>query len=519
MPIALAFGLALSVVLTAPSSAAPAPGATLSERSYQDARRILDEAVAAHGGAAGLRAARRFTVVQKGLRYQLFQNADPELPFDGWGLDRTAAVDLDRGRLYGEYRVAKPGSSYFWWTREFVQGDGWELIMTKKWAVPMPGPSVGAMRDWLRLLPQSLLAEALSQAPTLRAAGTDTFEGRMQDVVGFTAEGGQRLDLYFDRETRLLTKYESLYTRNTIGDTIAEFRFLGYRTQDGIPVPSRFVQYSAGTLATDAKYTKIELDSSPGDALFAVPPSFVKLSVYDAKPEVTELATGVHFLHGLPGGYNSLFVELEDSILVVEACEENSFSGISEQAVALAKKTIPGKPIRYLVLTHHHGDHSAGARAYMAEGAAIVTTPGNVRYVERLAAAPHRMSPDALARSPKTPIIEPLANRRRVIADATRPVELYDIGPLPHCREMIVAYLPNEKILFQSDLFNPVVPGGAHPIEHDAPFHGIDPESMALLLRRIQALGLDVRTIAGSHGRVATYAELVAAVRDSGATP
>jgi len=64
---------------------------------------------------------------------------------------------------------------------------------------------------------------------------------------------------------------------------------------------------------------------------------------------------------------------------------------------------------------------------------------------------------------------------------------------------------------------NPVVPGGAHPIEHDAPFHGVSAEDTALLLRRIEELGLDVRTIAGSHGRIATYAELVAAVRDSGA--
>jgi len=510
----------LALVLALWTAAAHAPGPSSSERSNLEARRILADAVAAHGGAAGLRAARRFTVRQTGLRYQLFQNADPELPFDGWGLDRTAAVDLDRDRVYGEYRVTKPRSSYLWWTREFVRdGEGWELILTKAWAVPMPGPSVSSMRDWTRLLPQSLLTEALAAGPTLRAEGADVFEGRPQDVVGFTAEGGQRLDLSFDRQTHRLTKYASLYTRNTIGDTVSEIRFLDYRTQDGIPIPSRFVQYSAGTLATDARYANVRLDTPPDDALFEVPIDFTRLSVYDAKPEVTLLSPGVHFLHGLSGGYNALFVELEDSILVVEACEENTVGSISELAVALAKKTIPGKPIRYLVLTHHHGDHSAGARAYMAEGAAIVTTPGNAKYLERLAAAPFRMAPDALARKPRPPVIETLVDRRRTIGTAARRVELYDIGPLPHCREMIVAYLPNERILFQSDLFNPVVPGGPEPIEHDAPFHGIDRGSMAGLLRAIRELRLDVRTIAGSHGRLATFDELVAAVGETRTAP
>ncbi len=492
------------------------PSESLSERSYNDARRILDASVVAHGGDAGLRAARRFTVVQTGRRYQLFQNADPEQPFDGWSLDRTAAVDLDRRRAYGEYRVAKPGSDYVWQTREYVDGDsGWELILGAKWAVPMIEPSIEGMRDFLRLLPQSLLLEALEAAPTLRALGTDRdpADGRALDVVGFTAESGQRVDLYFDRETKLLARYETLSTRNTVGDTVSEFRFGAYRRQDGIPVPSTFVQHTAGFLATDAKYTAFRFDTAPPDSLFAVPPDFTRLEVYAGKAGILKLADGVFLVRDLPGGYNSLVVELADAILVVEPCETNTWSGIGEQAAALTKQAIPGKPIRWIVLTHHHGDHSAGVRAYMAEGATVVTTAGNRAYVERVAAAPYRMRPDAFAKSGKKPVIETVEGRKRVIGDASRRVELYEIGPNSHTREMLVAYLPKEKILFQSDMFNPVVPGGPQPIEHDAPFHGVYAVSPADLLARIRALGLDARTIAGSHGRVGTIDELEAAAR------
>jgi glyoxylase-like metal-dependent hydrolase (beta-lactamase superfamily II) len=72
-----------------------------------------------------------------------------------------------------------------------------------------------------------------------------------------------------------------------------------------------------------------------------------------------------------------MFVVFRDFIVAVEAPEENSFSGISERAIAMIRKAVPGRPIRYLVETHHHGDHSAGVRAYIADGATIVTTAGN----------------------------------------------------------------------------------------------------------------------------------------------
>ena len=489
-------------------------GTSLSQRANSDALRVLDAAVTAFGGPAGLRAARRFRVVQSGLRYQLFQNEDPELPWDGWELSRTAAVDLDAGKLYGEYRVKKPASDYVWWTREFVDGDqGWELILTKKWAVPMLEPGVESMRDFVRLLPQSLLIEALAAGASLRAMGTDPLDGRVQDVVGFTAESGQRLALYFDRETHLLTKYESLYTRNTVGDTVNETRFSDYRSgKAGFPVPGRLVQYSAGDLATDASYDEVELDRTPEATLFQVPSTFAKLRVFDAKPELLKLAPDVYLVHGLPGGFNAMFVVFKEFIVAVEAPEENSFRGISERAIAMIKKAVPGKPIRYLAETHHHGDHSSGARAYIAEGATVVTTSGNRAYLERVAAAPYRMRPDALARNPRPATIETISNGKRVIGDGNRTIELYEVGPL-HTREMVIAYLPEEKILFQSDLFNPISVNGPEPIEHDAPFHGVYDDNPARLYAKIRELGLDVRTIAGSHGRVGTIEELAATVR------
>ena len=51
--------------------------------------------------------------------------------------------------------------------------------------------------------------------------------------------------------------------------------------------------------------------------------------------------------------------------------------------------------------THHHFDHTAGLRAAIAEGLTVVTHSGNKAFVEAMAARPHTIQSDALAKSPK----------------------------------------------------------------------------------------------------------------------
>jgi len=75
---------------------------------------------------------------------------------------------------------------------------------------------------------------------------------------------------------------------------------------------------------------------------------------------------------------------------------------------------------------------------------------------------------------------------------------LYDIGPNPHAKEMLVAYLPKEKILFQADMLNPN-PNGSIPIAQDVTLS---------FSENLQKLGLAVEKIYGVHGRPATPDEL-----------
>ncbi len=44
----------------------------------------------------------------------------------------------------------------------------------------------------------------------------------------------------------------------------------------------------------------------------------------------------------------------------------------SRWTINAAKAKYPGKPIKYLILTHHHMEHASGVRTYVAEGATII---------------------------------------------------------------------------------------------------------------------------------------------------
>jgi glyoxylase-like metal-dependent hydrolase (beta-lactamase superfamily II) len=162
---------------------------------------------------------------------------------------------------------------------------------------------------------------------------------------------------------------------------------------------------------------------------------------------------------------------------------------------------VPGKPIKYLVLSHHHSDHAGGFREYAAQGVTIVTTAANKTFLEKVAAIDSSLLPKSSGNS-RSLVIETIQNKKRVFQDDKHVVELYDVGPNPHANEMIVAYWPKEKILFQADLLNPAANGTI----------GIAQDVTVSFAEKLQQLGLNVEKIYGVHGRAATPEEMRASI-------
>ena len=136
---------------------------------------------------------------------------------------------------------------------------------------------------------------------------------------------------------------------------------------------------------------------------------------------------------------------------VVDAPETEARSVAVIDAV---RKAIPGKPIRYVVNTHHHFDHSGGLRTYAAEGATIVTHAANIPYYQQVWANPRTIAPDRLTQSGRTPVFEGIVGSR-TFRDDTREMVVYHYPGNMHNAGMLMVFLPKERAVIEADSFTP----------------------------------------------------------------
>ena len=215
-----------------------------------------------------------------------------------------------------------------------------------------------------------------------------------------------------------------------------------------------------------------------------------------------KLADGVWYLGG--GSHNSLAVEFKDYAVVIEGPLNDARSNA---VIAETHKLIPNKPIRYLVNTHHHFDHLGGIRAFVAEGATVITDDRNRDFYHNvvLAPQPRSLSPDRLSQfpfattGPGTLALQTFTDRA-TIGDETRVIELYHVEGLNHATDMLVAYLPQSKILVNADLYSPPPQGGNLQTVN---------ENAVALFNNVKRLKLDVAQHVPIHGIVGPHADFV----------
>jgi len=213
------------------------------------------------------------------------------------------------------------------------------------------------------------------------------------------------------------------------------------------------------------------------------------------RAESQKLADGVWLIAG--GTHNSVAVDFRDFVTVIEAPlnEERSLAVLGE-----VSRLIPNKPIRYVVNTHHHFDHSGGLRTYLAQGATIVTHQANREYYEQVLfnPAPRPLQPDRFSTfypyfaGGRRPLPIETVNQKYVLSDGVRTIDLYPVQGLNHAAGMLIAYFPKEKILVNADLYTPPAQGAPAPAAN---------ANMRTLQQNIQRLKLDVAQHVPIHGQ------------------
>ena len=495
----------IAVTLSAPNAAhsQAVAGATEQLRATARGLALIDSAIAAHGGSAKLRSIEDATVRYRGRRWMAYQSTTSSPPWVTQPTYTDLVMDLKNDRLY-RYTVnrfpldftfsgaqAAVGTNVVLWDPSRAgQGDAIRRVTASG------SQTVQARRE----IPAFELLQVRDRAESVRWIGEKTEDGRKLQGVSYAQPNGAIYTLWIDASTKHLTRLEWLRDDAVDGDQLASYTYSGYRTEQGIPVPSRLVERRNGELVRDDTLS-IELDSRPADSLFTGPSSGFADGSPTTGPEgeaIRKLADNVWLLQQLPGGNRVMFVAFRDYVLVLEAPTPQIAATAVMDAV---KKTVPGKPIRYVAFSHAHDDHSGGLRPYIAEGVTLVTTAKTRSFVDRVASAKHTLRPDALSLAPRAPVLETFT-KKRVFTDGDMSVELHDIGPTSHIDEIVMAYLPKQKLIFQGDLAI-------------LPARGAVPAANALtaeFAKAIARLGLDVEVIAGVHGRVGSLTDVHEAV-------
>jgi glyoxylase-like metal-dependent hydrolase (beta-lactamase superfamily II) len=228
------------------------------------------------------------------------------------------------------------------------------------------------------------------------------------------------------------------------------------------------------------QFTGFYLDS---DALYTDDGDTLKL--IDVAPNVSLMSGGTH---------NSLVIATNTSLAIVDSPNDD---GQSQATIDAAKAKYPGKLIKYLILTHHHVDHAGGMRAYAAAGATVVVGPGDGDSFKQWLAASHAMDMNGPTGPIMPNVIE--ANAKWSVNEGGRVIEAYPIAN-PHAADMLIAYLPQARLGFVTDLWNP-----------GAPIANVNPGLIAFV-DSVNKTGIKPLKFAGGHGTTGNYADVVAAV-------
>jgi glyoxylase-like metal-dependent hydrolase (beta-lactamase superfamily II) len=427
----------------------------------------------------------------------------------------TPAQQIDMTRQQGPIPPRGGGQPFVGDQRQqqFVSGD-------VAWNVPFAAPPEGAPGGRGRAVPAPQTPQAAPAAVTERVQQIwTTPHGFLKAAVAnkaaakagpggteivFTANG-RRYAATINAANQV-ERVRTWVDNPVLGDMLVETVYSSYQKFDGgVMFPMRIVQRTGGHPSLD-----LWISSVTPNAMGTIDvPEAVKTAPRPVpRVDVQEIADGVYWLTG--GSHHSVAIAMRDHVVVVEGpLDEERAAAV----IARVKELIPDRPIRFVVNTHHHFDHSGGLRSFATEGATIVTHQSNRAFYDTAWAAPRTTTPDARP-AKKAALFRTVADRA-VLTDGARVIEVHRLVNNPHDDGFFVVYLPVEKILVEADAYTPGPTAGAAPVSSGtAPT--VNPATLNLY-QNLRRLKLDVARIAPLHGqRLASFDDLARAAGRSG---
>jgi glyoxylase-like metal-dependent hydrolase (beta-lactamase superfamily II) len=343
----------------------------------------------------------------------------------------------------------------------------------------------GALNLWLT--PHGFLKGAAANAATAKVS---TVKGKK--VVSFTAFNKYTVTGTLN-EQNLVERVETKMDVSFTGDTLFDGIYSDYRDYGGVKFPGHLVMRQGGFPILDVTVASVT-PNSPAAMQIGTGPAPAPAAPAPVRIQAEKIGEGVWVMGP---GVGSTLVEFKDYTVAIEGpgSDERTLATLAE-----AKRMFPNKPVKYVINTHHHSDHSGGIRAFVAEGIPIITHESHKKYYEQeIFKAPHTINPDHLARNPKPLMLETVKDKR-VITDGKMTLEIHLMKDNLHAEGLLMVYIPSEKMLVQADAFAPRP--GAKPLPAPSPI-------TINFVDNVRRLKLDVQKVVHVHGGVDSWERVV----------
>jgi len=480
---------------------------------------LVKQAVEAQGGADALRAFKTAIIKGEAKHWEPGQSyapggeprfiGDSTFTMSADGVNRTARIDWARDLKYPRANQQKYS--------EIIHASYGVVVDDKGQAKPMSGIRlVSQLRELGRMTPL-LLVRAMDSPQSLAAVEDQKLGEQSFPAVAYT-QGGTRYIILFDRTTKLPAAIRTRDDDHIYGDSDFDLVLADWKPVGGIKLAHSLSSRLNGVEVQRLTYKEVTANAAIAPETFAVADNLKTVALASASSDVpyqwvlrrvffgsfldsdhvyyppgggfklVELAPNVQHVNG--GTANNLIVAMKDGIVVFDAPVSE---GQSRWVIDAAKAKYPGKPIKYLVLTHHHMDHTGGTRAYVAEGATVIVPAQAKAYFEQVAKAPHTVAPDAQQKQMKPANVVGVTDTMS-LKDETIEISLYNI-PNPHADGMIIGHVVKENIVFVTDLISPRGPVDRNP-------------GTVAVGNALRKYNISNAVIAGGHGTTAKQADI-----------
>jgi glyoxylase-like metal-dependent hydrolase (beta-lactamase superfamily II) len=380
----------------------------------------------------------------------------------------------------------------------------------------------------LRELERPFIVMEMKRHPDrVTAIGDQTVAGKTYPAVQYRDDYGAYI-VTFDPATNLPARVRTLDWDALEGDSSFDAEYSDWRDVAAAKIAYHTLYTLNGMKVADLKLSSVMVNPALPPATFNIPQAMLTAAAkpapanttpfqwiirrqftgfyYDSDAKYTDdldnlklvdVASNVGQTQG--GTHNTLFIATNTYLIAVEAPNDD---GQAIQSIDMAKKRYPGKPIRYLILTHHHVDHVGGMRTYAAEGATIVMGKGDGDYFRKALSRPETLNPDAPKKAFTPKVIE--VDGKWSVNDGGREVDAYMVEN-PHAADMLIVFVPDAKLGIVTDLYVPGAP--------------VAPTAMvAALVKGVDKWGIKPERFAGGHGSVGPYAEVLQAAQKAPAS-